>query len=145
MELVEHSEWAAPIVAVPKPDKQSVRICGDFKQTVNEVTKLDRYPIPHIEDLFSKLAGGPFTKLDLSQAYLQVPLEEESKNYLVVNTNKGLFWYTRLPYGVSSARGIFQRLMENVLRGTSNMIVYIDNIILITGATEEEHNTKALP
>ena len=49
-------------------------ICGDFKQTVNPVSKLDRYPIPCIEDLFSKLAGGKsFTKLDLSQAYLQIP------------------------------------------------------------------------
>lgn len=67
LESVEHSEWAAPIVAVLKPDKQSVRICGDFKQTVNPNAKLDRYPIPRIEDLFAKLAGGKtFTKLDLS-------------------------------------------------------------------------------
>ena len=76
IEPVEHSEWAAPIVAVLKPDKQRVRICGDFKQTVNPVAKLDKYPIPRVEDLFSKLAGGKaFTKLDLSQAYLQLPLE----------------------------------------------------------------------
>ena len=44
LEPVEHSEWTAPIAAVLKPDKQSVRICGDFKQTVSKVTKLDRYP-----------------------------------------------------------------------------------------------------
>ena len=108
LEPVEHSEWASPIVAVLKPDKQSVRICGDFKQTVNPVSKLDRYPIPRVEDLFAKLAHGKqYTKIDLSQAYLQVPLDEESKKLLVVNTPKGLFRYTRLPYGVSSAPGIF--------------------------------------
>ena len=45
---------------------------------------------------------------------------------------------TRLPYGVSSAPGIFQRLMENVLQDIPNMIVYIDDI-LVTGANEEEH------
>ena len=139
LEPVEHSEWASPIVAVLKPDKQTVRICGDFKETVNPVSKLDRYPIPRVEDLFAKLSGGKqYTKLDLSQAYLQVPLDEESKNLLVVNTPKGLFRYTRLPYGVSSAPGIFQRLMENVLQGIPNVIVYLDDILL-TGATEEEH------
>ena len=45
LEPVEHSDWASPIVAVLKPDKESVRICGDFKHTVNPVSKLDRYPI----------------------------------------------------------------------------------------------------
>ena len=139
LEPVEHSEWATPIVAVLKPDKKRVRICGDFKQTINKVAKLDRYPIRRVQDLFAKIGGGKtFTKLDLSQAYLQVPLDEESKKYVVINTHKGLFRYTRLPYGVSSAPGIFQRLMENVLRGIPNVTVYLDDI-LITGATEEEH------
>ena len=139
LEPVEFSEWAAPIVAVLKPDKQNVRMCGDFKQTVNPVAKLDRYPIPRVEDLFTKLAGGKaFMKLDLSQAYLQVPPDKESRKLVVVNTHKGLYRYTRLPYGVSSAPGIFQRLMETVLQGIPNVIVYIDDI-LITGATEDEH------
>ena len=102
LEPVEHSEWASPIVAVLKQDKQTVQICGDFKQTVNPVSKLDKYPIPKVEDLFAKLAKGKrYTKLDLSQAYLQVPIDEESKRILVVNTSKGLFHYTRLPYRVS--------------------------------------------
>ena len=92
LEPVEHSDWAILIVAVLKPDKRRVRICGDFKQTVNPVTKLDKYPIPQVEDLFAKLAGGKaFTKLDLSQAYLQLPLDEESKELLVVNTQKVCF------------------------------------------------------
>ena len=139
LEPVEHSQWAAPIVAVLKPDKKRVRICGDFKQTINRVAKLDRYPIPRVQDLFAKIGGGKtFTKLDLSQAYLQVPLDEESKKYVVINTQKGLFRYTRLPYGIASAPGIFQRLMENVLRGIPKVTVYIDDI-LISGANEEEH------
>ena len=139
LEPVEHSEWAAPIVALLKSDKQRVRICGDFKQTINKVAKLDRYPIPRVQDLFAKVGGGKiFTKLDLSQAYLQVPLDEGSKKYVVINTQKGLFRYTRLQYGVSSAPGIFQRLMENVLRGIPKVSVYIDDI-LITGENKEEH------
>ena len=113
--------------------------CGNFKQTVNPVATLDQYPIPKIKDLFSTLSGGKsFTKLDLSQAYLQVPLDEKSKKLLVINTHKGLFRYTRLPFGVASAPGIFQLLMENVLQGIPKVVVYI-NDILVTGATDEEH------
>ena len=80
---IEHSEWAPPIVPVMKADRQSVRICGDFKQTVNKASPLDKYPILKIEDLFSQLVGGQkFTKLDMSQAYQQICLDDESKKYV---------------------------------------------------------------
>ena len=83
---VEVAEWAAPIVSVLKPDKVNARICGDFKQTVNPVSTLDKYPIPKIEDLFSTLAGGKvFSKIDLSQAYQQLPLADESNKYVRCN------------------------------------------------------------
>ena len=58
LEPVEFSNWAALIVPVLKSDKSSVRICGDFRMTVNPVSKLDRYPIPRIEDLFANLKRG---------------------------------------------------------------------------------------
>ena len=76
LEPVEFSEWASPIVPVLKSDKKSVRVCGDFKQTINPVSRLDQYPIPKVEDLFTSLSGAKvFSKIDLSQAYQQVPLE----------------------------------------------------------------------
>ena len=103
------------------------------------MSKLDKYPIPKVEDLFAKLAGGKtFTKLDLSQAYQQLPLDKESKKYVVINTQKGLFRYTRLPYGISSAPGIFQRVMETLLQGIPGVVVYLDDI-LVTGTTREKH------
>ena len=77
--------------------------------TINAVSKLDRYPIPKIEDFLATLSGGrSYTKLDLKQAYQQLLLEEESKQFVVINTHKGLFSYNRLPYGISLAPGIFQ-------------------------------------
>ena len=139
LEPVEYSDWAAPIVAVVKSDRKSVRICGDFKVTVNPVSQLHRYPIPKIEDIFATLEGGKiFTKLDLSQAYQQLKLDAESQKYLVINTHKGLFRYTRLPFGISSAPGIFQKAMETLLQGIPHVTVYIDDI-LITGETEADH------
>ena len=132
-EPVEVSDWAAPIVAVLKSDKTSIRICGDFRMTINPVSRLDAYPIPKIEDLFAMLTKGKwFTKIDLSHAYQQLLLDEESRKYVVINTSKGLFRYTRLPFGISSAPGIFQRVIESVLRGNPGVAVYLDDI-LITG------------
>ena len=82
LEPVQVSSWAAPIVPVLKADKTSIRICGDFKLTVNRASKLDQYPLPRVEDLFSTLSGGKtFSKLDMSQAYQQLPLSQESKSH----------------------------------------------------------------
>jgi hypothetical protein len=135
---VEFSDWASPIVSVVKPDG-SMRLCGDYKVTINRVTKVDKHPIPRIRDILSTLSGGKsFTKLDLAHAYQQVPLDEESQKLTTINTPKGLYQYTRLPFGISSAPAIFQRVMETLLQGIPNVSVYIDDI-LVTGRTQEEH------
>ena len=66
---VDHSDWAAPIVHVPKKDGK-VRVCGDCKVTVNQCLDVDQYPLPRPDDLFATLANGKtYSKLDLSQAY----------------------------------------------------------------------------
>ena len=135
---VNFSNWAAPIVTVPKPDG-SVRICGDYKVTINPVLDVDSYPLPTPEDLFATLAGGQkFSKLDLSQAYQQVRLDERSQEFVTINTHKGLYRYNRLPFGVASAPAVFQQLMEKVLQGLPGVVCYIDDV-LVTGQNDEEH------
>ena len=138
IEPVQFSDWAAPIAPVVKTDG-SIRICGDYKLTVNQVTKLDTYPLPRIEDLFASLSGGQaFTKLDLSNAYQQVSLDDASKAYIMINTSRGLFRYNCLPFGVASAPSIFQLTMETLLQGIPHVSVYLDDI-LVTGASEADH------
>eukprot|EP00057_Strongylocentrotus_purpuratus_P013848 XP_011668322.1 PREDICTED: uncharacterized protein K02A2.6-like [Strongylocentrotus purpuratus] len=135
---ISHSNRAAPIVVVPKSDK-SIRICRDYKTTINPVLDVDKYPLPNHQDLFSTLAGGCcFTKLDLSQAYQQMTLEEDSRKYLTINTHRGLFQYTRLPFGVASAPAILQSAMEQVLQGLEGVVCFLDDM-LISGKTESEH------
>lgn len=135
---VEYSEWATPIVPVLKPDG-SVRICGDFKVTINPHLLVNQYPLPRAEDLFAKLNGGiTFTKLDLTNAYQQMLLDEDSKKLVTISTHKGLFQYQRLPFGVASAPAVFQKSMETLLLGVDGVINFLDDV-LITGCSKAEH------
>ena len=125
---VKHSQWATPIVPVPKNDEKFC-ICGDYKVTLNQVLLVEEYPLPTPEELFSTLAGGKiFSKLDLSQAYLQLLVEKESKKYLTINTHQRLYVYNRLPFGVASTPAIFQKLMDTMLQGIAGVTCYIDDI-----------------
>ena len=138
IENVTHSDLAASIVPVPKKNGK-FRICGDYNVTINRELDVDQYPLPKPEDLFATLAGGKkFSKLDLSKAYQQLPLDEDSMQYVTINTYRGLYRYTRLPFGVASAPAIFQKLMDSVLQGIPNVICYLD--ILVTGVNDNDHH-----
>ncbi len=135
---VSHSDWAAPIVTPLKKDG-SVRVCGDFKVTINPQLEVEQYPLPRIDEIFANLAGGQqFSLLDLRQAYLQMEVEEESQPYLTINTHRGLYRYCRMVYGVASAPALWQRAMDQVLQGLPMVQCYLDDII-ITGKDFHDH------
>ena len=76
---VPYSEWSSPVVVVPKADR-NVRLCGDYKVSLNPALEVDKYPLPNFEDMLASLADGPvFSNLDLSTAYLQLEVSPESK------------------------------------------------------------------
>ena len=121
IEPVKYSE-------VLKPNGQ-VRICGDYKVTVDKASKLEQYSVPTLEDLITKLGkGSECHKLDLSHAYSQTELEPESRKFVTINTHKRLFQYKRLRYGVSSAPAQFQRIMESL--GIHSTVAYFDDILV---------------
>ena len=127
IEPMEFEEWAAPIVPV------------DYKVTVNQSERLDKYPLPRIGDNLASLEGSKmFSKLDMAHANQQILLDKASKKLTSINTAKGLYQYTRLPFGVSSILAIFQRVMESILQGVPNVSLYLDDI-LVTGRTEQEY------
>ena len=138
LEQVDRSDWAAPIVVVKKKDGE-IRICTDFKRTINPHLQEKTFPLPTPDEVFSTLANGEsFSKLDLARAYKQIEVEESSQPYLTINTHLGLFRYRRLPFGIASAPAMWQKAMSVVLQGCRRVVYYIDDI-LVTGRTRQEH------
>jgi len=116
IEKISTSEWASPIVVVPKPNGL-VRITADFKHTVNSQLHVTQYPIAVPEDIFATVSHDKlFSKFDGSNAYHQMELDEASKTFLVINIHRGLYRYNFLPQGVASAPAIFQEFMDIHLR-----------------------------
>ena len=144
IESVNHSDWAAPIVPVRKPDG-SIRVCGDFKVTVNPYLIVDQHPLPTANEVFVNVAGSSgcqeFSTLDMSQAFLQIPIDEDSQKLVVINTHKGLFKYKRLPFGVAPATAILQKRMEALLAGIPNTAVRVDDII-VSGRDRKAHEAN---
>ena len=141
LEPVRYSQWATPVVAVSKADG-TLRLCGDYKVTVNQVTKTDSYPLPRFEDLLAATSKAQFySKLDLSQAYQQLVVDEATQELLTINTHRGLFKVKRLAFGISSAPGLFQRVMETLLQGIPGVVIFLDDI-LIAGSTKAEHDAR---
>lgn len=132
------SEWGTPVVPVLKPNGK-IRLCGDYKTTINPHLVEVKHPLPRVEELFAKLQGGQlFTKLDLSRGYNQLVLDEPSRKLVAISTHRGVYLMNRLPFGISPASGIFQREIERILQGIPNVVNFIDDI-LITGKNNEEH------
>lgn len=135
---IDTAEYGTPLVPILKEDGH-IRICGDYKVTINKNLKDFNYPLPRIQDIFDKLRGGKtYSKLDLNCAYNQLELDDESKKLVSWSTHKGVFQMNRLPFGVKPASGIFQSTIEKLLLGIPGVVNFIDDIV-VTGKDQEEH------
>ena len=122
--------WASPIVVVPKADN-TVRICGDYKSTINQSVEDEQYVLPTTQDLCTALVGSKvFSKLDLSHAYALLNVDKESQEYLTIATHKGLYSCLKLPYGVKSSPKIVQAKMDQILLGFEKCVCKQDDILI---------------
>jgi len=141
MEKSYDSEWAAPSF-IQKKKTGDIRVLTDFRR-LNAVLKRKPFPLPKISDLLLKLEGFRYaTAIDLSMGYYHIPLDEESQKLCTTILPWGKYRYKRLPMGVSAAPDIFQAIMDGLLHDLPFCRVYIDDILILSNGTFEDHMTK---
>ncbi len=138
LERVDSSPIVSPIRAVVKTDG-SLRVCGNYKKSLNPLLDTKQYPLPTTEECFHPMRGGEkYSKIDIRAAYNNIELCEKDQYLTTIATPQGLYKWKRLPYGVSSATAIFQQVMDQVLQGVEKCVCRVDDI-LITGSNDQEH------
>ena len=131
------SSWASPVCLV-KTDG-TYRFCVDYRR-VNAVSKMDAFPIPDIHDALVHLRRSRyFATIDLLSGYWQLGMTERAKERLAFCTQRGLFQFTRMPFGLAGAPASFCRLMSIVFKDQLWKIClsYVDNIIVFARTPEE--------
>ena len=141
---VKFNEWGTPVVPIRKPQtsetsKPKLRICGDYSVGINDQLEDHRHPMPLPEELMQKLGGGfGYTKIDLADAYNQIMLSPESQRRLALSTHQGVLLQQRLPFGIKSAPGYFQEIMESLTCDLPGVAVFQDDM-LVSGADAKSH------
>ena len=131
-------------VVKPKENEITIRLCGNYKSTLNEHIEDELYNSPTCNEQLDKLKGEMYTVLDMSGAYEQMALHPETAYLMTVVTPEGYAVPTRLPYGVKTAPMIFQSHMDRLIHGKDgkgpipNCVCVVDDIC-VTGATPAEH------
>ena len=132
-----HSSWSAPIVVVPKGDCGK-RLGVDYR-ALNAITRTYVWPMPRVEDIFSKLGKAKFfTTLDPRSGYHHIDLDQNDIKKTVFVTPFDKYEYMKVPFCLVEAPAYFQNLMNRVLNGLHFTLAYLDDVIIFS-ETEEQH------
>ena len=154
-----NSPWSSPVCMVKKKD-DTYRFCIDYRR-LNDVTKKDAFPVPDIKDALDSLRGAKyFATIDLLSGYWQLGMTDRAKECSAFCTRRGLFQFTRMPFGLSNAPSSFCRLMHIVFKDMLYVrcLCYLDDIVVFAETSEQllerlddvftrlrEHGLKAKP
>ena len=138
LKRVNNSQWGAPSFLIPKKDG-TVRFINDFRE-LNKQIKRKPYPIPKIQEMLLKLEGFRYaTSLDLNMGYYHIELTPESKQLCTLVFPFGKYEMQRLPMGLANSPDIFQEKMSELFDGFEDVRAYIDDILLLTKGSWEDH------
>ena len=136
-----NSEWAAPTFLQLKKTND-LRVLTDFRK-LNLCLKRKPFPLPKIADLLQKLSGFLYaTAIDLSMGYYHIPLDEYSRQLCTTILPWGKYQYCRLPMGIKNSPDIFQAVMQELLGDIDFASVYLDDILITSNGTFEDHLQK---
>ena len=127
------SEWASPIVLVPKSDG-SLRFCVDYRR-LNAITVPDTYPLPRMDECIDSLGDAAvFTTLDCNSGYWQIPVRPADRDKTTFTSHYGIYRFLRLPFGLRNAPATFQRAIDVILSGIkwNTCLVYLDDVIIFS-------------
>ena len=131
------SSWSAPIIVVPKGDRGKHLVIN--YRALNKVTRKFTWPMPKVEDIFSKLNRATyFTTLDLHAGYHHIPLDKSSIPKMAFNSPFGKYEYVKVLFRLAQAPAYFQELMTGILKDFPFTIAYLDDIIIFS-KTPQEH------
>ena len=156
---------ASPVVWQRKKSGE-LRLSVDLKVHINGKVLDEDYPIPDMETIFHNLHGDNlpipdmetifhnlhgrttstasyFGKIDLSDAYYQIELDEEAKDIFTINTSQGLFKMCRLPQGLKNSSSIFQNCIESTLKAIKCFVIFQDDVLMY-GTTKEQFDKRML-
>ncbi|KAL0453792.1 UNVERIFIED_CONTAM: Retrovirus-related Pol polyprotein from transposon gypsy [Sesamum latifolium] len=136
---VQYTDWLANVVVVPKASGKW-RMCTDFTD-LNKACPKDPYPLPRIDLLVDSTAGYElFSMMDAYQGYHQIFMAEEDHIKTSFITDRGIYFYNVMPFGLKNAGATYQRLVNKMVKdqvGTT-MEVYVDDM-LVKSRKEEDH------
>ena len=138
----EPTEWCSGKVPVIKPNGK-VRVCVDLTALNRDVAR-EVHQMKTVDDNLAKLQGSTiYSKLDANSGFWQIPLDEKSRLLTTFITPQGRYCFNRLPFGISSAPEVFQRMISKILVGLEDqgVIVHMDDV-LIQRSDEVEHDTR---
>lgn len=129
-------KWISGLNAVPK-GKDNFRLVVNMRGP-NKAIRRQFHAMPRVEEMKSMLGGAKFfTKIDITSAFHHVVLSERSREMTTFMGPDGMYRFKRLVFGVNCAPEIFQRIMEDILTGIPNIIVYIDDVLAFASTLEE--------
>ncbi|UYV69379.1 K02A2.6-like [Cordylochernes scorpioides] len=132
------SPYSSPVTLVRKRDN-TMLLCIDFRR-VNELVPSDLHPLPLIETVLDNLSKARvFSTVDISNAYYQIPIAEESQQLLSFVTQQGQYNFKRLPFGFKSAPQIFERVITQLIHkhDLSFIAHYYDDFVIFSDSSEQ--------